>query len=108
MQAAMKTHDNKLSALDRFFFLDKCFIAHVAGQGGQEHLEQLCCAECSATDARAYSVEEALVASTRIMQGELFTYASQQAQGSINAAHAMLSQISSGQPPSMAPGRRTF
>lgn len=108
MQAAMKTHENKLMALDRFFFLDKCFMAHVAGQGGQEHLEQQWCAECLATDAKACSVEDALAASTRILQGELFMYASQQAQGCINAAHAMLAQISNGQPPSMATQQTEF
>lgn len=95
-QEVFETHKAKLFALDRYFFIDQAFIAHLAGDGGQAALEARFLQTCVPSSEVLLGLLFCVQKSKELRESDLYQFSNAGAQGSIDGAHQLLNKIEQG------------
>ena len=95
-QEVFETHKAKLLGLDRYFFIDQAFIAHLAGDGGQAALEERFLQTCVPSSEVLLGLLFCVQKSKEFRESVLYQLSNTGAQGSIDGAHQLLNKIEQG------------
>ena len=107
-EVCLNAQKNKLTHLDKMSFVDLEYISHVRGEAGQKRLEDIFCQDCLSSESNYKTAEEAVKNADKLMEGELYAFVGSAAQGSIEAAHKMISAVATGKAPVAVPQPTPF
>ena len=97
-QAKLECFQKKLLAMDRFWSIDRSVLTMVSGEGGGKMLRTLWESRCLASADQEVDIEGARSASSALMGGAIYKWASEAVQNEMNVAHGWLVRIKEGQP----------
>ena len=100
-QEVLEASRARLLSLDKHVWIDLAFLAHLAGEGGRKKLQDIYIDTCVPSQTKLMSVQRAVQCSAKLMESDLYRYASQGSQGIIAAAHSTLDRIVQGLPVSI-------
>ena len=97
LEAQLDLHTNKLKSMDRYWYIESDFIAHVTGVGGQKCLEQMLLDHLP-TPTKHVGLDVAVQQAHAVLRCDLFKYASTDAQGTLKSGCELLFQMQNGLP----------
>ena len=107
MQAILKQHEQRLTAMDKCWKVPYAWLQACIGQGGQDYLTKAFLS-CLPDDAQSITPAESVQAIQVLIASKLYSFSSRGAQGAVNAAQDMVNSLVHGFAPSLVQNPSSF